>query len=66
MALEKIYSTEHFYNTKADGLGEIFVQQKFSAIWYMRVHRVYAHTFEGEGLNNIGNHSSFDRHPIMN
>ena len=27
---------------------------------------VYAHTFEGEGLNNTGNHSSFDRHPIMN
>ena len=55
MALEKLYSTEHFYNTKADGLGEIFVQQKFSAIWNMRVHHVCMHTFlRGRGLTILG------------
>ena len=31
-ALAKIYSTEYFYNTEVAGLGEIFVQEKFSAI----------------------------------
>ena len=31
-ALAKIYSTEYFCNTKVAGLGEIFAQEKFSAI----------------------------------
>ncbi len=35
-ALENIYSTEYFYNTKVAGLGEIFVQLKFSAIYYSK------------------------------
>ena len=30
--LVKIYSIEHFCTTKIPGLGEIFVQQKFSTI----------------------------------
>ena len=30
----EIYSTEHFCNAKVTGLGETFVQQKFSAIYY--------------------------------
>ena len=36
-ALVKIYSTEYFCNTKVyvAGLGEIFIQQTFSAIWYV-------------------------------
>ena len=33
-ALVKIYSTEYFCNTKVTGPDEIFVQRKFSAIWY--------------------------------
>ena len=32
-ALAKVYSTEYFCNTKVAGVGKIFVQQKFSAIW---------------------------------
>ena len=31
-ALVKIYSPEYFCNTKVAGLGEIFVEQKFSHI----------------------------------
>ena len=31
-ALAKIYSTEYFCNAKVAGIGEIFVQRKFSAI----------------------------------
>ena len=35
--LVKPYSTEYFCNIKVAGLGEIFVQQKFSAIvlWFI-------------------------------
>ena len=35
MALVKIYSTEYFCNAKVAGIGKIFVQQKFSVVWYM-------------------------------
>ena len=31
--LAKIYSTKYFCNAKVAGLGKIFVQQKFPAIW---------------------------------
>ena len=44
--LAKIYSTEYFFNTKVAGLGEIFVQQKFShtyRVLYLRV-RIYIHS----------------------
>ena len=34
-ALAKIYSSEYFCNARVAGIGEIFVQRKFSAIRYM-------------------------------
>ena len=34
-ALAKIYSTEYFCNVEVAGLGEIFIQRKFLAVWYI-------------------------------
>ena len=38
-AVEKIYSTEYFCDTKVDGLGEIFIYQKFFVIQYLVLER---------------------------
>ena len=36
-ALAKTYSSEYFCNARIAGIGEIFVQRKFLAIWYMHI-----------------------------
>ena len=33
-ALAEIYSSKYFCNARVAGIGEIFVRQKFSAVWY--------------------------------